>query len=164
VGAASAYQACGLFATGLVAGGLNAVAGGGGFLTLPALLVCGLPPVVANATSSLALWPGSLAEPYADRRELRSAAHPFMLFAAIGVAGGLAGGLLLLASRNDVVMALLPSLLLPATALGAQPRPHPRPPPGARHRDLHDGARPGPRLVAGLAGDAPAWPGRAGPG
>lgn len=119
VSAAFAYEACGLFATGLMAGGLNAVAGGGGFLTLPALLFCGLPPVVANATSSLAVWPGSLAGLFAYRRELQSGAHPFMLFAAIGAAGGLAGGLLLLASRNDVFMALLPYLLLLATALFA---------------------------------------------
>ena len=114
-----AYAVLGLFATGLAAGGLNAVAGGGGFLTLPALLFCGLPPVVANATSSLAVWPGSLAGLFAYRRELRAHAHPLALFAAIGAIGGLAGGVLLIASRNDVFMALLPYLLLLATLLFA---------------------------------------------
>jgi uncharacterized membrane protein YfcA len=114
-----AREACGLFATGLAAGGLNAVAGGGGFLTLPALLFCGLPPVVANATSSLAVWPGSLAGLFAYRRELKAGKHPLALFATIGAAGGLAGGVLLIASRNDVFMALLPYLLLLATALFA---------------------------------------------
>jgi uncharacterized membrane protein YfcA len=117
--AALAREAIGLFATGLLAGGLNAVAGGGGFITLPALLFYGLPPVVANATSSLAVWPGSLAGLIAYRRELRAREHPLALFAAIGVAGGLAGGLLLIISRNDVFMALLPYLLLLATALFA---------------------------------------------
>jgi len=119
ISAALAREASVLFATGLVAGGLNAIAGGGGFLTLPALLFCGLPPVVANATSSFAVWPGSLAGLFAYRRELRAREHPLALFAVIGAAGGLAGGLLLIASRNDVFMALLPYLLLLATALFA---------------------------------------------
>ncbi len=119
VSALPAQEACVLVATGLLAGGLNAIAGGGGFLTLPLLLACGLPPVVANATSSLAVWPGSLAGLVAYRRELRAGAHPLALFAAIGVAGGVAGGLLLIVSRNDVFMALLPYLLLLATALFA---------------------------------------------
>lgn len=108
-----------LLAAGLCAGGLNAVAGGGGFITLPVLLYCGLPPVMANASGSLAVWPGSLAGLFAYRRELRGKGHPLILCAVIGALGGLSGGLLLIVSRNDVFMLLLPYLLLLATVLFA---------------------------------------------
>jgi hypothetical protein len=108
-----------LCAAGLCAGGLNAVAGGGGFITLPVLLFCGLPPVMANATGSLAVWPGGLAGLVAYRREWLGRGHPLALCAVLGAIGGLAGGLLLIASRNDVFMALVPYLLLLATLLFA---------------------------------------------
>ena len=117
--APSIQQTAALLAAGLVAGGLNAIAGGGGFITLPILLLCGLPPVVANATSSLAVWPGSLAGMVAYRRELIGKGHPLVMGACIGTLGGLSGGLLLIISRNDVFMALLPYLLLLATVLFA---------------------------------------------
>ena len=54
----------------LLAGALNAVAGGGSFLTLPALLAAGVPPVAANATGTVALLPGYLSASWASRRDL----------------------------------------------------------------------------------------------
>ena len=57
-------------AGGFAAGAVNAMAGGGTFFSFPALLAVGLPPVVANASNSVALWPGSLAGAWAYRREL----------------------------------------------------------------------------------------------
>jgi len=64
-----------LFTAALIGGMVNSVAGGGSFLTFPALLVTGVPPITANATSTVALWPGSLASVGAYRREVRSAPY-----------------------------------------------------------------------------------------
>ena len=60
-----------LFAAAFVGGALNSVAGGGSFFSFPALLLVGLDPKIANATNSVALWPGSAASVGAYRRELR---------------------------------------------------------------------------------------------
>ena len=60
-----------LFLAALAAGAINAVAGGGSFLTFPSLLLVGIPPVNANATSTVALWPGQPASVWAYRREIR---------------------------------------------------------------------------------------------
>ncbi|WP_037043514.1 TSUP family transporter, partial [Pseudomonas sp. BAY1663] len=56
-----------LIAAGFAAGGMNALAGGGTFFSFPALLAIGLPPVTANATNAVALWPASLAGAWAAR-------------------------------------------------------------------------------------------------
>lgn len=108
-----------LVAAGVVAGGINTVAGGGGFITLPALMATGLHEVAANASSTVAVWPGSLAGMYAYREELRANTQPLGLFMAIGVVGGIAGGLLLLRGGNARFAAALPWLLLAATLLFA---------------------------------------------
>lgn len=104
----------------LLAGMLNAVAGGGTFLTFPALLYTGVPPVAANATSTVALLPGYLSGAYGFRREVGPAAGlavPWQL--ATSLLGGLAGSLLLLITPNEVFHAVVPWLLLLATALFA---------------------------------------------
>ncbi|WP_158743258.1 sulfite exporter TauE/SafE family protein [Acidisphaera sp. L21] len=98
---------------GLLAGAMNAVAGGGSFVTLPALVAAGVPPVLANATSTVALFPGSLAAAWTMRAGLR----PFegvgwAAMAATSVGGGLAGALLLLITPDVTFGALLPWLLL----------------------------------------------------
>jgi len=59
-----------LLITGLIGGGINAIAGGGGIIMYPALLAVGLPPIIANTTSSLVVWPGSLSSAYGYRKEL----------------------------------------------------------------------------------------------
>ena len=87
----------------LLAGALNAVAGGGTFLTFPALLYTGVPPVAANATSTVALLPGYLSGAYGFRHEVGPAAGlgvPWQL--ATSLLGGLAGSLLLLVTPNEV--------------------------------------------------------------
>ena len=86
-----------LFA-GLAAGGMNALAGGGTFFSFPALLAAGLPPVTANATNAVALWPASLAGAWAARGSLRPLGGYLLPLLAAGLAGGLGGGLLLLAA------------------------------------------------------------------
>jgi hypothetical protein len=107
-----------LFASAVVGGGLNSVAGGGSFLTFPALIVSGVAPIKANATSTVALWPGSLASVGAYRRELASIRHGKLL-SVISLVGGLLGALLLLRTPSATFSALIPYLLLLATALFA---------------------------------------------
>ncbi|MCP9759676.1 sulfite exporter TauE/SafE family protein, partial [Aquitalea sp. S1-19] len=79
-----------LFGAGFVAGALNAVAGGGTLITFPALVAAGLPPIVANATSSVAQWPGYVASSLAMRRELRGQ-QGLLPLAIASVAGGIGG-------------------------------------------------------------------------
>lgn len=105
-----------LFAAAVLGGALNSVAGGGSFITLPALLYSGVPPVVANATSTLALWPGSVSSAVAYRRDIRASASTLFLLGAASVAGGLAGGLLLVRTSDTTFMRLLPCLMLLAAA------------------------------------------------
>ncbi len=105
-----------LAAAAFLGGALNAVAGGGSFITLPALLAAGITPVIANATSTLALWPGSVSSVVAYRRDIRSSWRTLGELGAISVAGGLAGGLLLVRTSDTSFMRLLPWLMLLAAA------------------------------------------------
>jgi uncharacterized membrane protein YfcA len=102
------------------AGVLNAIAGGGSFLTFPALVFTGVPPIVANATSALAVSPGYLGSTLGFREELRSLPPQRlkweMLLSAVG---GVAGALLLLVTPSHLFTGLVPWLLLFATALFA---------------------------------------------
>ncbi|MEP7281616.1 MAG: sulfite exporter TauE/SafE family protein [Rubrivivax sp.] len=103
-----------------VAGSLNAVAGGGSFLTLPALVFVGLPPVVANATGTVALLPGYLSGAWGFREDLRAPPGLTMArMATLSLAGGAAGALLLLVTDDRTFRILIPWLLLAATALFA---------------------------------------------
>ena len=98
------------------AGILNTVAGGGTFLTLPALIFIGIPPVVANATSAVAVFPGYLAGALGFREELRSFNRQRLLYlAGVTVAGGLVGSILLLVSSDKAFSAIVPFLLFAAT-------------------------------------------------
>ncbi|MEO3435259.1 sulfite exporter TauE/SafE family protein [Inquilinus sp. CAU 1745] len=109
-----------LMAAAFLAGALNAMAGGGSFLTLPALIHAGVPPVAANATGTVALLPGYVSGAYGFRRDLTPVASvglPWL--AAVSLAGGLVGALLLLVTPDDVFRAIVPWLLLAATALFA---------------------------------------------
>ena len=109
-----------LFAAAVLGGSLNAVAGGGSFLTFPALVFVGIPPVAANATSTVALWPGGWASVAAYRRELVGHRRLFLvILAAVSVAGGLLGALLLLHTPQMTFVRLTPYLLLGATLLFA---------------------------------------------
>ena len=98
---------------GLVAGTMNAIAGGGSFVTLPALMAAGVPPLNANASSTVALVPSALASAYAYRHDFRGFdGVDFRLMTLISVAGGASGALLLLVTPQSVFAALVPFLLL----------------------------------------------------
>jgi uncharacterized membrane protein YfcA len=104
-----------LFAAALVGGALNAVAGGGSFIGVPALLSIGIAPVAANATTTLAMWPGSLSSAVAYRREIVRARHWLITLGAASLVGGLVGGWLLIRTPDQRFLRLLPWLMLAAS-------------------------------------------------
>jgi uncharacterized membrane protein YfcA len=107
-----------LFGAALVAGALNSIAGGGSFLSFPLLLFLGIPSVVANATNTVALWPGTLASTGAYRRTLsRELLRRMLPLALSTLAGSLAGAWLLLHTRQRTFDRLVPWLLLAGTLL-----------------------------------------------
>ena len=101
------------------AGAVNSIAGGGTFLSFSALLVVGMPPVIANASNAVSLWPGSIAAAWGFRRELRRFSRVLPLLSAVAFVGGLCGGLLLLATSNAAFGRMVPWLLLLATGVFA---------------------------------------------
>ncbi len=108
-----------LFLVAVIGGAQNAVAGGGSFFTFPTLLFAGVGSISANATSTVALWPGSVASAVAFRGELRHERRLFLVLGAASLAGGLAGALLLLHTPQRAFDALIPWLLLAATLVFA---------------------------------------------
>jgi len=110
-----------LFVAAVVAGTLNSVAGGGGFIAFPSLIFTGMPPINANATNTVALWPGTMASVGAYRRELEDRENWKMLLPlfAVSILGSLVGAKLLLGTPQSTFMRLVPWLLLGATVLFA---------------------------------------------
>lgn len=108
-----------LFVAAMGGGALNSVAGGGSFLTFPTLLFMGVSPITANATSTVALWPGSLASAGAYRHELRSSREYLLPFSIASLAGGFLGAHILLRTSPGDFRALVPWLLLLATLVFA---------------------------------------------
>ena len=109
-----------LLAAAFVAGALNAVAGGGSFLTLPALVFTGVPPVVANATGTVALLPGYIAGAWGFREDTAPPPGLSMrLLVVLSLIGGAAGAALLLITPDATFRRVVPWLLLAATALFA---------------------------------------------
>jgi len=99
----------------LLAGIINAMAGGGSFLSFPAMLGMGVPPVNANATNTVALWPGQLTSMAALRGDLRrDLLWPVVL---TSIVGGLAGAEVLLHTRQATFMKLIPWLILGGTLI-----------------------------------------------
>ncbi len=111
------------FGAAFLAGAINSVAGGGTLLTFPTLIWLGLNSITANATSTVAVWPGSLGSMWAYRQEL-GASEPRLL-ALVGpcLAGGLIGALLLRSTPTAVFDRLVPFLILGATVLFLVQRP-----------------------------------------
>ena len=99
-----------------LAGVLNAVAGGGSFLSFPAMLGMNVPPVQANATNTVAVWPGQLTSIAAYREDIRKNLRSAWLMALAGLVGGTAGALVLLNTPQTTFMHLVPWLLLVAAS------------------------------------------------
>ncbi|MCA0342124.1 TSUP family transporter [Shinella sp. 838] len=103
-----------LAGAGLIGGLCNAIAGGGTFFTLPALIAVGVPPVSAAATSAVAIWPGHALAVVGAPERLPAEESDSMPWVA---GGALAGAALLLLGGNDVFRVLVPWLILTATLL-----------------------------------------------
>lgn len=107
-----------LFIAAFFAGSLNAVAGGGSFLTLPVLVLANVPPIAANATGTLALLPGYIASAWALRKEIKNLKNVSLSVLIItSLIGGVIGAGLLLWTPATVFDALIPWLLLAASLL-----------------------------------------------
>jgi uncharacterized protein len=106
-----------LFTAGMLGGALNAVAGGGSFVAFPALLFVGVPPIPANATTTLALWTAAAASGGAYRSKLNTARRLLIPLFVASLAGGLLGAILLLRTPAHTFMRVLPWLTLGATLL-----------------------------------------------
>lgn len=102
-----------------LAGAMNSVAGGGTFFSFPALLSVGVPPVMANASNAVALWPASLAGALASRDALYAHRRQLPMLSIVAFLGGLLGGIMLLSVRDHVFTQLIPWLLGAATAMFA---------------------------------------------
>lgn len=108
-----------IFVAAMLAGALNSVAGGGSFLSYPALVFSGVPLINANTTSTIALWPGTVASVGAYRKEIaaeRAGIWPLLVASLIG---GTIGAIILLQTPQNTFAKLLPFLLLLATLLFA---------------------------------------------
>jgi len=105
-----------LTVAGFLAGVLNAVAGGGSFLSFPAILGMGVLPVQANATNTVAIWPGQLTSVAAYRRDVRKNRRSAWLMALAGLVGGTAGAIVLLNTPQKTFLHLVPWLLLGAAS------------------------------------------------
>ncbi|HEY2480746.1 MAG TPA: sulfite exporter TauE/SafE family protein [Caulobacteraceae bacterium] len=132
-----------LFAVALWAGAQNALAGGGSFVTLPALILSGLDARAANIASTIALFPGQITTGLVGRKMVTGAAGlSFRALVAISLVGGVIGAVLLLTTPSSFFARLVPWLVLFATALFAW---------SSYFRKAGDGAaRLDPRVAGGL--------------
>src|SRR6266508_2591169 len=106
-----------MIAAAFAAGVINSVAGGGTLLTFPVLIWLGLDPKIANATSTVALWPGLFSGTFGYRREMSDSSSILMRLGAISVIGGGVGAWLLIATPSPTFARLVPFLILFATIL-----------------------------------------------
>src|SRR5258707_6570828 len=99
------------FGAAFVAGAINSVAGGGTLVSFPALIWLGLPSVTANATSTVAIWPGSLGGMWGFRQELRDAPKQMVALVLPSLVGGMVGAYLLRYTPPAVFDKLVPFLI-----------------------------------------------------
>ncbi|MCC6744367.1 MAG: sulfite exporter TauE/SafE family protein [Acidobacteria bacterium] len=108
-----------LLAIAFVAGAVNSIAGGGTLLTFPTLVLTGMDPVVANATSTVALWPGTIGAILGYRAELKEGSALLLPLAIPSLIGGVTGAVLLLQTPSDLFEWIVPFLMMFATLLFA---------------------------------------------
>lgn len=116
-------QALAVGVAGVVAGAINALVGSGTLVTFPTLLAVGIPPVTANVTNTVGLWPGSVTAAWAYRRELAGQRVRLIQLGVASTIGALVGGVLLLALPADTFRIVVPVLIVASCVLVVlQPR------------------------------------------
>lgn len=142
-----------LAALAVVAGGLNALAGGGTLITFPALMAAGLPAVSANVTNTVALVPGYAGGTLGQRADLARTRHDAIWLGIAGATGGLLGGAILLRLGDAAFERIVPFLILGSTGLlAAEPKLKAWATSRMRHGEDRDASRPvqaGAALVGG---------------
>ncbi len=106
-----------MIAAAFAAGVINSIAGGGTLITFPVLIWLGLDPIVANATSTVALWPGLFGGLFGYRRELEDSSGILLRLGLTSVIGGAIGAWLLTRTPSPTFASLVPFLILFATIL-----------------------------------------------
>jgi uncharacterized protein len=106
-----------VFVTALVAGVINSVAGGGSLITFPTLIWLGVPSINANATNTVAIWPGTLGSMWGYRREMKGADPRIYALIVPSIAGSIAGAVLLFRTPTSLFDKLVPILVAFATLL-----------------------------------------------
>jgi len=106
-----------LFSVAAVAGAINSVAGGGSLISFPTLLWLGIPSVVANATNTVAIWPGSLGSVWGYRRDMAGVDRRVYALVVPSVIGGIAGAVLLRLTPTELFDRLVPVLIFFATVV-----------------------------------------------
>lgn len=107
----------GAFGAAFLAGAINSVAGGGTMISFPVLVALGLPPVIANATNTIGIWPGSLGSMWGFRAELRRVNRRMFWLLIPALVGGITGAVLLRKTPPGVFDKLVPWLILFGTLL-----------------------------------------------
>ncbi len=115
----SLFEVALLFLSGFFGGAINAVAGGGTFITFGAMTLGGVPPISANATSSIVQFPGYVTSTLAYWSDLKRMWRGVLVLALVSVVGSLGGAMILLSLDNPQFQSLVPWLLVGATALFA---------------------------------------------
>jgi uncharacterized membrane protein YfcA len=110
-------HAAGAFGAAFLAGAINSIAGGGTLVSFPTLIWLGLDSVTANATSTVAIWPGTVGSAWGYRRELRKVQPRFMAMIVPSLVGGIVGAILLKLTPSSTFDRLVPFLILFATFL-----------------------------------------------
>jgi uncharacterized protein len=108
-----------LTSVGVAAGICNAIAGGGTLLSFPVFMAAGLPPIVANASNAVAVWPGHALASVGYRHELRQRHSGLATAGLVALIGGAAGAYLLSIVGNGAFLRLIPYLLFAATLIFA---------------------------------------------
>ena len=101
----------------VVGGAINSIAGGGTLVTFPMIVALGISPLVANATNTMALWPGAFGSVWGYRAQFAPIKRLMPRFSLASLLGGVTGGLLLLKTGNDRFQQIVPFLILGATIL-----------------------------------------------
>ncbi len=107
----------GLFLAGVIAGAINSVAGGGSLISFPSLIAYGIPTVVANATNTAVVWPGTVSSALAYRHDLPRGRELLLTLVIPSLIGGLLGAIVLVNTPESVFARIVPFLVLFATVL-----------------------------------------------